>query len=303
MNKKLQIFRGIFNSRNYHFLVLTLTILLGIYKRYQPAVASQCASNTPAYWFIFNSDKLLINPKNDLKIPFTDSLKEFSIISIREYYLGTLDGHPTYTAEVTPETTAPEGMSFEDLKLTYDILDEDIFLLAGRAIQIINWDKNHQFCGACGAPTINWEHGNAKKCPECGHMSFPRISPAVITAIVKDGKLLMAKHSYGVTNRYGLIAGFVDPGETLEEAVKREVAEEVGLKVKNIKYFDSQPWPFPHSLMVGFTAEYKSGEIKVDELEILDAKWFSPEEISPLPSKMSIASELIEWFIENYSNR
>lgn len=272
-----------------------------IYKRYTSSVTPKCLTNIPAYWFIFNSDKLLINPKNDLKLPFTDSLKEFSILPIMTQYLGTLDDHPCYAAEVTPETPAPDGFCFEDLKLLYDVLDEDIFLLAGRAIQVINWDKNHQFCGKCGALTENKGDEMAKICPECGFMSFTRLSPAVITAIVKDGKLLMAKHTYGGYNRYSLIAGFVEAGETLEEAVMRETQEEVGLKVKNIKYFGSQPWPFPHSLMVGFTAEYESGEIKIDEKEIEDAKWLAPGEIELPPSKMSIASELIDWFIEKYS--
>lgn len=300
MNQKLQVLRGIFNSSNYRFLGLTLTILLGIYKRYKPAVTS-CGSTGPAYWFIFNDSKLLINPKNDYNLPFTDSLKEFSISPIRSIYLGTLEDYPVYVAEVAEDTAAPDGMTFEDLKSLYEVLDEDIFLLAGRAIQIINWDKNHQFCGKCGAFTETADHEMAKVCPECGHMSFPRLSPAVITAIVKDSKILMAQHGYR-GNMYGLIAGFVEPGETLEECVQRETMEEVGLRVKNIKYFSSQGWPFPHSLMVGFTAEYESGEIQVDGREITEAKWFSPDEIPRAPSKMSIASELIDWFIEKYSN-
>jgi len=272
-----------------------------IYKRYKPAVTPKCASNIPAYWFIFNDFKLLINPKNELKLPFTDSLKELSILPLRTIYLGTLEDYPVYTMEVVEDTAAPEDMAFEDLKLLYDVLDEDIFLLAGRAIQLIIWDKNHQFCGKCGSFTETSAHEMAKICPNCSHMNFPRLSPAVITAIVKDGKLLMAKHSYGLKDRYSLVAGFVEPGETIEEAVKRETKEEVDIKVKNIKYFSSQSWPFPHSLMLGFTAEYESGEIQVDGKEILDAKWFSAEEIPPPPSKMSIASELIDWFIENYS--
>jgi NAD+ diphosphatase len=271
-----------------------------IYKRYSPAVTPEKEIHGPTYWFIFNSDKLLINPKNDFKLPFTDSLKEFSIFPIRTQYLGTLDGHSCYAAEVVPETIAPQGMVFEDLKSLYEVLDEDIFLLAGRAIQIINFDKSHQFCGKCGAPTENKKHEIAKICPECGFMSFTRLSPAVITAIIKDGKILMAKHSYGI-NRYSLIAGFVEAGETLEEAVERETEEEVGLRVKNIKYFGSQPWPFPHSLMIGFTADYESGEIQVDGKEITDAKWFSLDEIPRIPSKISITSELIDWYIKNYS--
>lgn len=302
MNKKFQVLRDIFNSRKYYFLVLTLSILLGIYKRYKPAVIQVCMTNIPAYWFIFKENKLLINPKNNLKIPFTNSLKELSIFPIRKHYLGTLDESLCYTAEVTPDTLAPEGMEFQDLKSLYEALDEDIYLLAGKAIQIINWDKNHQFCGKCGAPTSTFDHEFAKICPECGHMSFPRISPTIITAIIKDGKILMAKHSYR-ENMYGLIAGFVEPGETLEECVGRETEEEVGLKLKNIKYFGSQPWPFPHSLMVGFTADYESGEIKVDGKEITEAKWFAPDEIPRIPSKMSIARELIDWFIEIHSEK
>lgn len=271
-----------------------------IYKRYKPSVKPKCITNSPAYWFIFNEGKLLINPENDLKLPFTNSLKEFSILPIRTQYIGTLEDYPCYAAEVVPDTAAPQGMYFEDLKYIYDTLNEDIFLLSGRAIQIINFDKTHQFCGKCGGPTQDVEHEIAKICPDCNLMSFPRISPAVITAIIKDSKILMAKHSYGPA-RYSLIAGFVEPGETLKEAVRREIAEEVSLKVKNIKYFGSQSWPFPHSLMIGFTAEYESGEIKVDGKEIEKANWFAPNEVPRMPSKMSIASDLIDWFIEKYS--
>ncbi len=300
MSKKLQFLSGIFNSRNYYFLVLTLSILLGIYKRYNPSFIPDKEYSGPSYWFIFNNSKLLIDPKNKLNLILTENINEFS--PIRTQYLGILEGYPVYTAEVVPETKAPEGCYFEDLRMLYETLDEDIYLLAGRAIQVINWDKNHHFCGTCGAETVNKDHEMAKICPECGHMSFTRLSPAVITAIVKDGKLLMAKHSYGVYRRYSLIAGFVEAGETLEEAVLRETEEEVGLKVKNIKYFGSQPWPYPHSLMIGFTAEYESGEVKIDEKEIEDAKWFAPDEIEIPDSKMSIASELIDWFLDSYSD-
>ncbi|MDI6645206.1 MAG: NUDIX-like domain-containing protein, partial [Methanobacteriaceae archaeon] len=140
MNQKLNVLRGIFDSRNYHFLGLTLMVLLGIYKRYTPAVTSKCASNIPTYWFIFNDFKLLINPNNELKLPFADSLKELSILPLRTIYLGTIEDYPVYAAEVTEDAPVPEGMDFEDLKLLYDVLDEDIFLLAGRAIQLITWD-------------------------------------------------------------------------------------------------------------------------------------------------------------------
>lgn len=297
MKQKLQFFSVVYNLSKYYLIIL---MILGIYNRYKPSTTLRCMTNIPAYWLIFKGDELLINPYDNLKLPFSDSLKEFSIQPIKKHYLGTLSDHPCYAVEVVDDMLAPAGMFFKDLKSSFRILDEDIYLLAGRAIQIINWDKDHQFCGRCGFPTVTADHEMAKICPECHFMNFPRLSPAIITAIVKENKLLMAKHSYGLA-RYSLIAGFVEPGETLEEAVARETVEEVGIKVKNIRYFGSQPWPFPHSLMIGFIAEYESGEIKVDGKEIEDAKWFSVDEITPLPSKLSISGDLIEWFIFNYS--
>jgi NAD+ diphosphatase len=274
-----------------------------IYKRYLPAVTPDKENDSPAYWFIFNQDdEMLVSiTSNNINIPYARSLEELNISPIRTQYLGTLEGHPCYCAEVDLQMNTPEGMIFKDLRPLYSLLGEDIFLLAGKAFQVVNWDKNHQFCGKCGAPTQKLENEMAKICPECGFTSYTRLSPAVITAIIKDNKILMAKHSYGI-NRYSLIAGFVEAGETLEEAVERETMEEVGFRVKNIKYFGSQPWPFPHSLMIGFTAEYESGEIHVDGNEIIDAKWFTADEIEPFSSKMSIASELIDWYIKNHSD-
>jgi NAD+ diphosphatase len=267
-----------------------------IYKKYKPANIPKDLTNTSSYWFIFKYYEMLVKITDaSINIPY-GKLKELKIIPIRTQYLGTLEGKPCYSAEVDPKTEAPEGMEFRDLRSLYNVLDEDIFLLAGKAVQMVGWDRDHQYCGRCGAATETSTYEMAKVCPECGFKSFVRLSPAVITAIVKDGKLLMAKHGYR-GGMYGLIAGFVEPGETLEEAVERETMEEVGLRVKNIKYFGSQSWPFPHSLMVGFTAEHESGGINVDGKEITDAEWFSPDEIPRTPSKISIASELIEWFI------
>jgi NAD+ diphosphatase len=192
-----------------------------------------------------------------------------------------------------------EGILFKDLRSLYGILDEDIFLLAGKAYQIINWDKNHQFCGRCGSHTENLEGERAKKCPKCGFISYPVLSPAVITAIIKGNKILLAHNSGFKNNMYSLIAGFVEPGETLEEGVKREIMEEVGVQVKNVKYWGSQPWPFPNSLMIGFTAEYESGEINVDGVEIASAAWFDINNLPKLPTEISIARKIINWYIEN----
>jgi NAD+ diphosphatase len=138
---------------------------------------------------------------------------------------------------------------------------------------------------------------NAKECPGCGFLSFPRISPAVIVLVEKENRVLLARVKRFTTELYSVLAGFVEPGETLEETVRREVEEEVGIKVKNLRYFGSQPWPFPDSLMIGFTADYESGEIKIDETEIADAGWYDPDRLPTIPGKISIARELIDWFV------
>ncbi len=273
-----------------------------IYKRYEPGVTVPKDYNGPAYWFIFKLNNMLVELEKSHNIPFYKNLSEINIFPNRTQYLGLFNGYPCFSVEVDPGTIAPEGMDFQDLRSSYSDLDEDVYLLAGRAVQIITWDCNHQFCGKCGTPNLTKDDEMAKVCPKCGFTSYTRLSPAVITAIVNDGKLLMAQHNHIPGNRYGLIAGFVEAGETLEEAVQRETMEEVGLKVKNIKYFGSQPWPYPHSLMIAFTAEYAEGEIKVDGDEITQAKWFSPENIPPTPSKISIASELIDWYKNKYDD-
>jgi NAD+ diphosphatase len=270
-----------------------------IYNRYSPSKPENIDKSS-SYWFVFKINELLveINDK-EIKIPHRNNWEELNISPIRTQYLGTLKDNPCYSAEVDYKTNSPDGMEFRDLKSLYDDLEEDIFLLAGKASQIVRWDRNHQFCGRCGTSTEKLNDEIAKICPECGFKSYTRLSPAVITAIIKDGKILMAKHGYR-GDMYGLIAGFVEPGETIEEAVRRETMEEVGLKVKNIKYFGSQPWPFPNSLMIAFTADYESGAIQVDGNEITSARWFTTDELPRIPSKMSIAGELIEWFIKKY---
>ena len=197
---------------------------------------------------------------------------------------------------------------FHNLFIVFEI-NEEVYLISGRAIQIIDWENNHQFCGRCGAKTVTMPGRRVKICPECGFKSFTRISPSIITTITKaeenengdiENKLLMAKHSYHKGMGYTLVAGFLEAGETIEDAVKREVREEVGVEVEDIRYFASQSWPFPNSLMIGCTCKYKSGEIKVDGSEIVDAKWFSKEEIDNPPLDISIFSRLVEDFKENY---
>ena len=268
-----------------------------IYKRYKPGVKSEIPNNDFGYWFVYCPNKLLID-SNQSGVPFLRSLSDLNLSPVRTEYLGTLNGHPCYSAEVSPDTFVPGGMAFMELRSLYGILDEDIFLLAGKAIQIVNWGITNQYCGRCGHKTETLEGERATKCPSCGFTSYPRLSPVAITAVLKGDKILLSHNATFRGNMHTILAGFREPGESLEECIHREIMEEVGIKVKNIKYFGSQPWPFPHSLMIGFTAEYESGEIQVDGKEIAKADWYDSLNMPELPPKMSIAREIIDWFIK-----
>ena len=177
-------------------------------------------------------------------------------------------------AGVRRRPSLPTGMAFHGLRRLWGRLDEEAWRLAGRAVQIVEWDRNHRFCGRCGAATARQAGGAFARLPRCGLQHFPRISPAVIVRVERGDEILLARSPHFAPGVYSTLAGFVEPGESLEETVVREVREEVGVEVTNIRYFGSQPWPFPHSLMIGFVADWESGEIRPQEGEIEDAGWF-----------------------------
>jgi NAD+ diphosphatase len=256
------------------------------------------ASSKPAWWFIFQENKLLIylSPKS-VTLPLLIELNELGLIVTRQNYLGQLDDRLCYAAEVAAGIVPPAGMAFEGLRQVYGRLDEDLFWIAARAVQIVDWDRTHQFCGRCGVPLRTKTDERAKECPQCGLLHFPRLAPAIIVLVERGNQLLLARSRHFMPGMYSVLAGFVEPGESLEEAVVREVREEVGIKIKDIKYFGSQPWPFPHSLMIGFTATYAGGEISRNDKEIEDAGWFTPDNFPRIPGKISIARKLINWFL------
>jgi NAD+ diphosphatase len=271
-----------------------------LYKWYQPAVTPEPGNNQPGYWLAFQSNRLLVRDQEEKPgIPLLHSLAKLNLIPVRTQYLGLLYGHPCSSAEIPLTAATPSGMSFQELRNLYGTLDEDIFLLAGRAIQIVTWDQTHQYCGRCGQRMEDIPGERAKKCPACSLINYPRLAPAVITAVLKGDKILLSHNAGFGGKRHSLVAGFVELGETLEECVHREILEEVGVRIKNLRYYGSQPWPFPNSLMIGFTAEWASGEIPVDGKEISDAGWYSAADLPDIPPKMSIAREIIDWFLEN----
>ena len=264
---------------------------------FEPGFAGQEDEDTTAYLFLFKMDTILVLKNND-KVAMPDiDMYGLKIKTVRRQYIGRVDGRSCYAAELSSDTVTPEGMLFCDLFWLFDQIPDDLFSLVGKAYQIMNWDRTHQYCSRCGTQTENKTNERAKLCPSCGLVNYPRISPAIIVAITRGREILLARGSSFQTAFYSVLAGFVEPGETFEECVQREVEEEVGLKVKNIKYFGSQPWPFPDSLMVGFTAEYDSGDVTIDKREILDAGWFTADQLPLIPRKGSIARQLIDWFI------
>lgn len=257
------------------------------------------ANDKPVRLFVFKSNELLVKiSDNTLSVPDKTTLDELKLRVLAEYYLGEMDGCDCFCIETDDKAAVPEGMAFKKFGSLLGRLDEKDFMSAGRAYHIINWDKKNRCCGICGSPTEIKHDEMAKVCQKCSNIIYPRISPAVIVAVIKGGEILLAHARNFKGNMYSLIAGFVEPGETFEDCVKREVYEEVGLKVKNLKYFGSQPWPFPDSLMVGFTAEYESGEIAVDANELTDAGWFTSRNLPEIPTGDSIAGRIINWFCE-----
>lgn len=252
----------------------------------------------PTWWFAFVGNKLLVHLKDDeYQIPYLTDLIEIDLTPIRTQFLGTLDGHPCYSAELNQDTAVPPNMTLLGLRELYGKLDDDLFGSSGRAFQIMEWDRTHQYCGHCATPMTRLVGDRAKRCPNCELVNYPRLSPAIIVLISRGDKVLLARAPRFPQSMFSVLAGFVEPGESLEETLIREVREEVGIEVKDIRYFGSQPWPFPNSLMIGFTAIYAGGEIVVEPAEIAEAAWFHKHDLPKVPSKLSIARKLIDWFV------
>ena len=249
--------------------------------------------------FAFKDWKILvIEAGAGYRIPKGSEIEQAGLTGVKEHYLGVLDTVPCYSVELDPGVDLPGGYSFIGLRDLFGQVGEDLFIAAGHAFQIVYWDRMHQYCGRCGEPVDYASSERAKVCARCEAVYYPRVSPAIIVAVKNGNKLLLARNKQRKHGFYSVLAGFVEPGETLEECVSREVREETGIEVDNIKYFASQPWPFPNALMIGFTADYAGGEIKVDGREIADAGWFSPDNLPRVPGSISIARKLIDAFLE-----
>jgi len=244
--------------------------------------------------FIFRGNEMLVDARSEgLELPDASVCARMGLGKERLQPLWLDAGCSDHACHVAPDAPPPPGFEFRALRSLLARLDEKA-ALASRAFQIAEWARTHRYCGVCAAAMVQSATELCFRCPSCGFSAYPRISPAMMVLIRDGDRILLASHSTYATARYTALAGFVEAGENLEDAIHREVWEEVGLKVKDIRYFGSQSWPFPHSLMVAYTAEYAGGELRIQAEEINDARWFGPGDALPeLPHTDSIAGRLV----------
>lgn len=256
--------------------------------------------NGPALWFILKEDRLFLAGSDGGRFVPRHSAPPVPAPAIAySRCIGSYEELPCMVVELR-EAESNHGLAAVSLREAHVHIGEELWNIAGRASQILRWRQDHRFCGRCGAAMKEERQELLRRCPQCNFITYPRLSPAVIMSIIRDDRILLGRSQRFPPGMYSVLAGFVEPGETLEQAVAREVKEEVNIDIRDVRYIGSQPWPFPHSLMVGFTASYAGGTIEVDNRELEDAGWFSPADLPRLPSRISIARRLIELYLQEH---
>jgi NAD+ diphosphatase len=262
-----------------------------------PAFKASASDRENALWFIIRGGHLLVKKNSDpVAVPRTRHLVDIIPECGHTQFLGYLAGQPCFAADPPPDFQPEENLDFRGLKSLFGRINESHLWVAGRANQLVRWSRHHRYCGKCGQATTEKADERARVCAACGLVNYPRVSPAIIVAVIKDDQILLGRSGRFPGGFFSVLAGFVEPGEGLETCVEREVFEETGIAIKNIRYFGSQPWPFPDSLMVAFTAEYAGGEIRIDGKEIVAADWYTKDNLPDIPPGISIARQLIDWF-------
>jgi NAD+ diphosphatase len=243
--------------------------------------------------FVWRDDKILARNSDPPTLPTFSDVIALGVDGAR-HYLGRYEGIDCIAVRVAAHVTEPEGWQWRGLRSLFLQIPDPLLALAGRSSQVVEWDRSHRYCGRCGTPTLDKPDERAKQCPACGHVVYPRLSPAMMVLVTRGRELLLARANRFPNAMYSALAGFVELGESIEDCIHREVREEVGVEVDNLVYFASQSWPFPHSLMIAYTAEYAAGEARPCDAEIADVQWFSLDALPQLPSTVSISRKLIE---------
>ena len=251
-----------------------------------------------AWWVYVQGDDVGFRPGPPPAAVFPGNPEGEGITLQERFYLGYRKTMPCYAGVLAPESRVPSGWQFVKVRDLFTLVTDEELAIAAFAVRMIDSDRKTRFCGRCGNTTRPSATERAKQCSSCGLVTYPRLSPAVIVLVRNADRILLARSPRFAPGMYSVIAGFVEPGENLEHAVEREVREETGIAVENIRYFGSEPWPFPDSLMVGFTADYAGGEIVIDTNEIESAFWAGRDHLPRIPEKLSISRALIDWWIE-----
>jgi NAD+ diphosphatase len=260
---------------------------------FQPAFVAPADMTADAVCFVWGGDRIVTRTGDPPAFPRLVDVLQMGIGGA-QHYLGLLEGAGCIAIRVAPDAPLPAGWEWRGLRTLFLQIPDDWLALAGRAFQIVEWDRSHQFCGRCGTATRDKAGERAKECPACGHVVYPRVSPAMMVLVTRGQELLLARAKRFPQAMYSALAGFVEPGESIEDCVHREVLEEVGVQVDSLRYVASQSWPFPHSLMIAYTAEYVGGEVRPCDDEIADARWFAIDALPKLPSPVSISRMLID---------
>ena len=253
------------------------------------------------YWFVFCKTDVMLEKNGDGT--YTIPLSEECPITLKEWQTPHRitpmdDGTEVRTVSIDAPITNQERYEMCGLRPSFYTLSKELYLKAGKCQEILYWDKNTQFCGVCGAP-MKLHTDISKRCTNCGKEVWPQLATAIIVLIHRGDDVLLVHARNFKGDFYGLVAGFVETGETLEEAVRREVMEETGLTITNLRYFGSQPWPYPCGLMVGFNADYVSGEVHLQRSELSKGAWFNKNNLPTIPEKLSIARKLLDnWLNE-----
>lgn len=272
--------------------------------RSMPTSASS-ASPIARSWFAVGKQGVLVRSDasvaSGVVLPSEAELRNVGLSLDESLASGAYRGSEGFAVVVPDDFVAPPGWSHLGIRALVDAFDADTFSAAATAGHVVDWWTTSRFCGRCGTPSERVIHERCMRCPQCGLTMYPRISPAVIVLVRRGDQALLARNARFPVPFYSTLAGFTEVGETLEQTLHREVFEEVGVTIKCPNYFGSQPWPFPHSLMVGFTAEWESGDLRVDQTEIADAQWFSANELPMIPPPVSIARRLIDAWVAEIS--
>jgi NAD+ diphosphatase len=263
-------------------------------RHFEPGHRPPADAGFPATWCVFRAGRILVRRVDGCVHLPQGTPEAWGVTAADAHYLGALDGGHCYAAWLAEDCADLGGGELIGMRALILEADETVASIAGRAFQILEWDRTHRFCGACGAATALHAGDRARECKACRIVYYPRISPVVMAVVTRGRQILLTRKPGYAAGRYTVVAGFVEAGETLEHAVAREVMEEVGVAIGTPVYFGSQPWPFPGSLVMAFSAEYAGGDMRPDGVEIEEARWFDIDALPDLPEPVHISRQLID---------